>query len=110
MFEKQNNRAANLPTQQNKGQKKFASAKSAKSNNWKLSAFIILVWGLISGCGGGSPSQQVLNAKAIKQMQSSKTTDQISQAQMMLQASQASLSSYKDYQVGPEDLNVAPTI
>lgn len=52
------------------------------------------------GCGG--PSQQVLTAQALSKMQAPDPNKELQQ-QLMVQASQASLVNYKDYQVGPED-------
>jgi polysaccharide export outer membrane protein len=52
------------------------------------------------GCGGAS--QQVLTAQALSKMRASDPNKELQQ-RLMVQASQASLVNYKDYQVGPED-------
>lgn len=52
------------------------------------------------GCSG--PSQQVITAQALSKMQTPDPNKELQQ-QLMVQASQASLVNYKDYQVGPED-------
>jgi polysaccharide export outer membrane protein len=52
------------------------------------------------GCAG--PSQQVLTAQTLSQMKGPDPNKELQQ-QLMVQASQASLANYKDYQVGPED-------
>ena len=54
----------------------------------------------MGGCGG--PSQQVLTAQALSQRQAPNPNKDL-QHQLMVHATQASLASYKDYQVGPED-------
>lgn len=68
----------------------------------KLSLVIIVLLGLafLGGCGG--PSQQVLTAQALAQRQAPNPNKDL-QSQLMLQATQATPVSYKDYQVGPED-------
>jgi polysaccharide export outer membrane protein len=68
-----------------------------------LAALIFIGLGLLVGCAG--PSQQVLAVQALSQRPTS-PPDQELQNRLMLQASQASLTSYKDYCVGPEDLLV----
>jgi polysaccharide export outer membrane protein len=55
---------------------------------------------LLSGCSGSS--QQVLMAQALSQRQAPNSNQDL-QNRLMVQATQASLISYKDYQVGPED-------
>jgi polysaccharide export outer membrane protein len=67
------------------------------------SSILLGVWGvgLTGGCAG--PSQQVLTAQALSQVQAQKSKQDLQQ-QLIFQAPQSSLSSYKDYQVGPEDL------
>jgi polysaccharide export outer membrane protein len=55
---------------------------------------------MLWGCGG--PSQQVLTAQALSQRQVQNPNQDL-QNQLMIQATQASLTSYKDYKVGPED-------
>ncbi len=55
---------------------------------------------LLWGCTG--PSQQILPAQALTQMQAPNSKNDL-QNQLMVQATQASLVNYKDYQVGPED-------
>jgi polysaccharide export outer membrane protein len=61
---------------------------------------IMVGLGLVAGCGG--PSQQVLTAQALSQRQAPNPNQNL-QNQLMVQATQASLMSYKDYKVGPED-------
>ena len=58
------------------------------------------IWLWVSGCAGSS--QQVLTAQALSQRQAPNPNQNL-QNQLMLQATQASLISYKDYKVGPED-------
>jgi polysaccharide export outer membrane protein len=55
---------------------------------------------LLWGCSG--PSQQVLMAQALSQRQAPNPNQDL-QNRLMVQATQASLISYKDYKVGPED-------
>jgi len=55
---------------------------------------------LLWGCAG--PSQQVVTAQALPHRQPSNPNQDLQQ-QLMVQATQASLMSYKDYKVGPED-------
>lgn len=55
---------------------------------------------LLWGCAG--PSQQVLTAQALSQRQGPNPNQDL-QNQLMVQTTQASLMSYKDYKVGPED-------
>jgi len=78
-------------------------AAPAPVGSFRLSAVALIFFGLglIWGCGG--PSQQVLTAQAMSQMQAQKSKQDLQQ-QLIFQAPQSSLSSYKDYQVGPEDL------
>lgn len=63
-------------------------------------AFIFIGLSLVFGCSG--PSQQVITAQALSKMQTPDPNKELQQ-QLMVQASQASLVNYKDYQVGPED-------
>ena len=67
---------------------------------WLSVAFIFIGFSLVLGCSG--PSQQVLTAQALSKMQAPDSNKELQQ-QLMVQASQASLVNYKDYQVGPED-------
>lgn len=64
-----------------------------------------MVMGLvIVGCGGGGKSSpQMATAQALSQMQAQKSKQDL-QKQLIYQAPQSSLSSYKDYRVGAEDL------
>ena len=64
---------------------------------------IFMGLGLLGGCAG--PSQQVLTAQALSQRQAPNPNQDL-QNQLMVQPTQASLVSYRDYQVGPEDLLV----
>lgn len=76
-----------------------------QTNRWYrclLFAFLPLLVGL-SGCGGGVSAQQALTAQTLAQMKPPDPNKDIQQ-QLFVQASQASLANYKDYQVGPEDL------
>ncbi len=70
--------------------------------NARLISIVLILMGLnlLGGCGG--PSHQVVTAQALSQMQAQNSNKEL-QNRLMLQASQASLVSYKDYQVGPED-------
>jgi polysaccharide export outer membrane protein len=70
---------------------------------WLSTAVItILALMLVGGCGG--PSQQVLTAQSLPPQIQAPNPNKAMQQELMLQASQASLGSYKDYKVGPEDL------
>ncbi len=55
---------------------------------------------LLGGCGG--PSKGMVTTQALSQMQAQNSNKDL-QDRLMLQATQASLVSYKDYKVGPED-------
>ena len=73
------------------------------SRPWSRASALFLGLGfifIVGGCAG--PSQPALTAQALSQMQPPKTNQEM-QDQLMLHASQTSLASYKDYQVGPED-------
>jgi polysaccharide export outer membrane protein len=48
------------------------------------------------------PTQEVLTAQALSKMEAPNPNKSL-QEQLMVQASQAALANYKDYQVGPED-------
>jgi polysaccharide export outer membrane protein len=74
--------------------------QSGKSNWWFLVTFILVGLGLLVGCTG--PSQQALPAQALSQRQAPDPNQNL-QNQLMVQATQASLNSYKDYKVGAED-------
>jgi len=78
----------------------FSLKQPAGSPIWGSIVFILIGLGLIIGCGG--PSQQVFTAQALSKMQTPDPNKELQQ-QLMVQASQASLLNYKDYQVGPED-------
>lgn len=65
---------------------------------WTSVLVVFLALSLLGGCGGSS--QQVVTAQALSQM---KAPNNNLQNQLMVQATHASLLSYKDYQVGPED-------
>ncbi len=56
---------------------------------------------LLVGCSG--PSQQVVAAQVLAQRQAQAPAVDLQQ-QLLLQASQLGAASYRDYQVGPEDL------
>lgn len=101
MSERQNNMTKSS-ARVNQKQANLASQKLAVTHGWNIFACIVIGLGLISGCGGGS-SQQVLTSQALSKMQSQKSSQELQQ-QLLLQAPQTSLSSYRDYQVGPEDL------
>jgi polysaccharide export outer membrane protein len=72
---------------------------SGQSHWWFSVTLMWLGLGLLMGCSG--PSQQVLTAQSMSQM---KGHNNELQNQLMVQATQASLASYKDYHVGTEDL------
>lgn len=57
---------------------------------------LLLLW----GCGGSS--QKALTAQALTQKQAPSPNQDL-QNQLMVQASQVSIASYRDYKVGPED-------
>ena len=86
--------------QKARGRDGLTSPQPAASSGWSSVALIFIGLGLLAGCGG--PSQQVLTAQALSQMQAPNPNKEL-QHQLMLQATQASLASYRDYQVGPED-------
>lgn len=65
-------------------------------------ALILLGAGFLAGCGGG-PSPQVLTAQALSQRQASNANQELQNQLMAQAASRSSLTSYKDYKVGPED-------
>ncbi len=79
----------NLPCQQSGG-----------SPWWFSLALISIGLSLVLGCSG--PSQQVITAQALSKLQAPDPNKELQQ-QLMVQASQAALVNYKDYQVGPED-------
>jgi len=72
----------------------------ARIHNWNVIVLGFLALCMLWGCGG--PSQQVLTAQALSQRQVQNPNQDL-QNQLMIQATQASLTSYKDYKVGPED-------
>lgn len=73
----------------------------AGSSGWISVACIFIGLSLLGGCGGAS--QPVLTPQVLSQIQTPRSNQDL-QHRLMLQAPQAPLSSYKDYQVGPEDL------
>jgi polysaccharide export outer membrane protein len=79
----------------------FSLKQPAGNPIWGSIVLILMGLGLMIGCGG--PSQQVLTAQALSKMQAPPDPNKELQQQLMVQASQASLVNYKDYQVGPED-------
>jgi polysaccharide biosynthesis/export protein len=78
------------------------SKGSDRSPVWAAVALILIGLGLLGGCGG--PSQQVLTAQALSQMQARDPNKELQQQQLMVQATRPAVPSYKDYKVGPEDL------
>lgn len=70
------------------------------AKRWRGAAALVIGLGLLGGCGGSS--QSVLPAPLLASLPASNPNKDLQQ-RMMLQAVKASLSSYKDYQVGPED-------
>ncbi len=66
-----------------------------------FTALICIGLTFLGGCGGSS--QQVLATQALAQQQEAKA-NQALQSQPALPVTQSSASSYRDYQVGPEDL------
>lgn len=71
------------------------------NHGWSSLALFFLGLVLMGGCAG--PSPQALTAQALTKVQSQNSKQDL-QKQLMLQSPQTLLSSYKDYQVGPEDL------
>ncbi len=88
-----------LPVSQNRKIPPLPSTSRIKRSGWMAITFMTLGLGLMAGCAG--PSQQVLTAQALSKQAPDPNKDL--QQQLMVQASQASLVNYKDYQVGPED-------
>jgi polysaccharide biosynthesis/export protein len=78
----------------------FSLKQPAGTPLWACLIPIFIGLGLMIGCGG--TSQQVLSAQAVSKMQAPDPNKELHQ-QLMMQASQASLENYTDYQVGPED-------
>jgi polysaccharide export outer membrane protein len=78
----------------------FLLKQPAASPIWGSIVLLFVGLGLIFGCGGSA--QQVLTTQALSKMQALDPSKELQQ-QLMVQASQASLVNYKDYQVGPED-------
>lgn len=101
MSKRQSN-IAKIPAQVNQEQADLASQKLAVTPGWKIFACLVIGLSLTSGCGGGS-AQQDLTAQALSKMQSQKSRQKF-QHQLLSQVPKTSLSSYRDYQVGPEDL------
>ncbi len=62
---------------------------------------LFLSGSLLGGCGGPT-AQRALTPQTVAQLQRPDPNKDLQQ-QLMVQASQASLANYKDYQVGPED-------
>jgi polysaccharide export outer membrane protein len=88
------------------GARHNAASRQPGSRRGRLAlAVSVLALGLLAGCAG--PSQQAITAQAASQAQASNPNQgvqqQMMQQQLLLQASRASLASYKDYKVGPED-------
>lgn len=69
---------------------------------WAFAALIFIGIGLLSACGG-SPGKQMIAAQTLAQVKAPDPNVELQQ-QLMSQTSKASLVSYKDYQVGPEDV------
>jgi polysaccharide export outer membrane protein len=78
------------------------SKQADRNPGWVFIALISLGLVLLSSCGG--PSQQVLTAQAVSQMQARDPNKELQQQQLMIQATRPAVTSYKDYKVGPEDL------
>jgi polysaccharide export outer membrane protein len=78
------------------------SKQADRNPGWVFIALISLGLVLLSSCGG--PSQQVLTAQALSQMQARDPNKELQQQQLMVQATRPAVTSYKDYKVGPEDL------
>jgi polysaccharide biosynthesis/export protein len=76
------------------------TSQQPSGSQWFLATFVCIGLCLAMGCAG--PSQQVLTAQTLSQMKGPDPNKELQQ-QLMVQASQASLANYKDYQVGPED-------
>jgi hypothetical protein len=103
------------PGKEATGRNNPAARQPAGSPRWSSVALIFIGLGLIAGCavpeGTVSPSGQyvvqgkqwVPAAQALSQRQAPNPKQDLQQ-QLVFQAPQSSLSSYKDYQVGPEDL------
>jgi polysaccharide export outer membrane protein len=72
----------------------------AKRPGVRLTAVIIVGLALVAGCARSS--QQVLMAQALSQRKSPDLKRNLPQ-QTMIPPSQANVTNYKDYQVGPED-------
>jgi polysaccharide biosynthesis/export protein len=64
---------------------------------------IIMMLGLVFMAGCAAPSEPALTAQALSRLEAPNPNQKLQQ-ELMVQASQASLANYKDYQVGPEDL------
>lgn len=83
----------------------IASKPRAGGLGWSSVAQVLLVilgLGLLGGCGG--PSQQMLAAQALAQRQAPKPNNDLQPQLTLPPPPQSSGASYKDYQVGPEDL------
>ena len=74
---------------------------TGKSYGALFFCLLVSLFGL-SGCGT-STSQQAYTAQALAQLKPPEPNKNLQQ-QLLIQASQASLANYKDYQIGPEDL------
>jgi polysaccharide export outer membrane protein len=100
MFNRPLKRCFALPVSQNRDLPQLPLNSRPPRPGWIVMACLMLGLGLVVGCAG--PSQQVITAQALSKI---KTPDphQELQQQLMVQASQASLINYRDYQVGPED-------
>jgi polysaccharide export outer membrane protein len=89
-----------LPASQNREINRLPLNPRAKRPGWIALAFSGLGMCLMVGCAG--PFPQVLSTQTLLKMQAPAPNKELQQ-QLMVQASQASLVNYKDYQVGPED-------
>jgi polysaccharide export outer membrane protein len=67
----------------------------------KLILLSVIVAFYLLGCGGPSKSNPTAQLAALQQIQAKKPDPTV---QLLAQANQATLSGYKDYKVGPEDL------
>jgi polysaccharide biosynthesis/export protein len=98
-------RASASPGQQAGKRDNLTSKPQAGGIGWSSVAQVLLVvvgLGLLGGCGG--PSQQMLAAQALAQRQVQKPNSDLQLQVTLPPPPQSSGASYKDYQVGPEDL------
>lgn len=81
----------------------LATAPCERSAARSRAAALCLGFGLIIALGGcAGPGRSTVPAQALAQMQPTEPNKNLQQ-QLMVQAGQASLANYKDYQVGAED-------